>query len=213
MRLVLPKPRTLFYAWLPMCLAVLLASPELSHAQASKKPAGKPEIKYEITPVSSKVRFRVKASIPIEGTFERWDARLSFASTNPSSGVLELKIQADSVHTGSNMKDEKLKSENCFNVKKHPHITFRSTRIRQTSPHTFEVVGTATIRGISKTETLTFIADREGEGRGEIAGSLWFDRRDFDLGGSIPFVKIADEVELTIDFKAKRISGPPLLFK
>ena len=54
---------------------------------------------------------------------------------------------------------------------------------------------------------------REGEGTGEIEGTVWFDRRDLGLGGSIPFVRIADRVELTIDFKATRVSGPPLLFK
>jgi len=42
---------------------------------------------------------------------------------------------------------------------------------------------------------------------------LAFDRKDFGLGGSIPFVRIADRVELTVDFKATRVSGSPLLFK
>ena len=66
---------------------------------------------------------------------------------------------------------------------------------------------------MSKPEVLTFTADREGEGKDEIEGTLWFERRDLGLGGSIPFVKIADRVELTIDFKATRVSGRPLLFK
>ena len=70
-----------------------------------------------------------------------------------------------------------------------------------------------TVRGISKAESLNFTAEREGPGTGEIEGILWFERGDFGLGGSMPFVKIADRVELTIDFKATRISGPPLLFK
>jgi hypothetical protein len=65
----------------------------------------------------------------------------------------------------------------------------------------------------SKAESLTFTAEREGEGTGEIEGTLWFDRGDFDLGGSIPFVKITDRVELVIEFKATRVSGPALLFK
>jgi polyisoprenoid-binding protein YceI len=84
---------------------------------------------------------------------------------------------------------------------------------RRCLPHTFDVPGTFTVRGISKAETLTFTADREGEGTGNIEGVLWFERGDFELGGHIPFVKIADRVELTIDFKATRVSGPPLLFK
>ena len=83
----------------------------------------------------------------------------------------------------------------------------------QTGIHTFDVPGTFTVRGVSKAEVLTFTAEREGAGTGEIEGTLWFDRRDFGLNGNIPFIKIADRVELTIDFKAARLSGPPLLFK
>ena len=69
------------------------------------------------------------------------------------------------------------------------------------------------MRGISKTETLAFTADRKGEGTGEIQGTLWFDRKDFGLGGHVHFVTIADRVELIVDFTANRISGSPLLFK
>ena len=168
---------------------------------------------YKITPIMSKITFHVKASIPIEGTFEKWDAALTFTSTDASTGVLDIKIQADSVNTGSKSKDDRLKGEDCFDVKEYPYITFHSNKIVQTAPHIFDVPGTFTIRGVSKAESLTFTADREGQGTGEIEGTLWFDRRDFGLGGGIPFVRIADRVELAIDFKASRISGPALLFK
>jgi len=39
----------------------------------------------------------------------RWDATLKFTSTAAESGILEIKIQADSVDTGSGMKNGKLK--------------------------------------------------------------------------------------------------------
>ena len=188
-------------------LAILLFSP-MTQAQSSP---GAPT--YTISPVMSKITFNVKASIPIQGTFEKWNATLTFASTDASSGSLAIKIQADSVNTGSKHKDNRLKGKDCFDVKVYPYITFQSTKIIQTGPHTFDVPGTFTVRGFSKAEALTFTADREGEGTGEIKGTLWFDRRDFGLGGSIPFVKIADRVELTVDFKATRVSGSPLLFK
>ena len=168
---------------------------------------------YKITPVMSTIAFHVKASIPIEGTFEAWNATLAFTSPEASTGSLDIKIQADSVNTGSKSKDKKLKGDECFDVKQYPYITFQSTKVVQTGPHVYDVPGTFTVRGVSKSESLTFNADREGEGTGEIKGTLDFDRRDFGLGGSIPFVKIADRVELTIDFKATRTSGPPLLFK
>jgi polyisoprenoid-binding protein YceI len=179
----------------------------VTHAQATQEAPS-----YKITPVASKIMFNVKASIPIEGTFEKWNATLVFTSTDPSTGSLDIQIQAASVNTGSKHKNNRLKGDDCFDVKRYPRITFHSTKITQTGPHKFDVTGTFTVRGVSKTEVLTFTADREGSGTGEIEGTLWFDRRDFELGGSIPFVRIADRVELTVDFKATRASGPPLLF-
>ncbi len=202
------RPRRLTAAGLVIGLWAFLLPTLIAQAQA---PRG--AVSFEITPVVSKVRFHVKASVPIEGTFEKWDAKLAFASPDPASGVLEIRIQADSVNTGSQMKDDRLKSENCFDVKDYPQITFRSSKIVQTGPHKFDVWGTVTIRGVSKSEKLTFTADRKEDGKGTIKGNLWFYRKDYGLGGSVPFVTIADQVELTIEFKAKRTSGPPLLFK
>jgi polyisoprenoid-binding protein YceI len=168
---------------------------------------------FKITPVSSKVTFYVKASVKLEGTFEKWDSTLVCTSTDASTCVLDIKIQADSVNSGSTSKDNKLKGEHCFDVKKNPYITFHSTKITQTSPNTFDVAGTFTLRGISKPEALTFTVNRDAGGAtGEIKGILTIDRNDFGLGGGIKFVTIADRVDVTIDFRAERV-GPPLAFK
>jgi polyisoprenoid-binding protein YceI len=168
---------------------------------------------YKITRVESKIDFAVKASISLEGTFEKWRATLTFTSPDVSTGVLDVQIQADSVNTGSHMKDDKLKGNDFFDVKNDPYITFRSTKITQTGPHTFDVAGTFTIRGVSKPETLIFTTDPEGKSTGEIAGTMAFDRKEFGMNAHIPFIRIADRVEVTVDFKATRIGGPPLLFK
>jgi polyisoprenoid-binding protein YceI len=53
----------------------------------------------------------VKSSVDIEGHFEKWDATLTFTSPKISTGVLDIKIQAATVNTGSGMKDDKLKSK------------------------------------------------------------------------------------------------------
>jgi len=119
---------------------------------------------FKITPVSSRVTFYVKASVKLEGTFEKWDSTLVCTSTDASTCVLDIKIQADSVNTGSTSKDDKLKGEHCFDAKNHPYITFHSTKITQTSPNTFDVAGTFILRGISKPEALTFIVDRDSGG-------------------------------------------------
>jgi hypothetical protein len=40
-----------------------------------------------------------------------------------------------------------------------------------------------------------------------------FDRKDFGMTKGIPLLKIADRVEVIVDLKGKRVSGPPLVFK
>lgn len=166
------------------------------------------------TPGQSTVKFNVKASVQLVGTFEKWHATLVFASTDISTGVLDVKIDADSVHTGSGMKDDKLKGKDFLDVKDNPLITFHSDKIVQTGPNTFDLPGTFTVRGVSKPETLTFIfTGTKGSGSGDVRGTMAFDRKDYGMNKGILFVTVANRVEVTLDFKVKRVSGPPLVFK
>jgi polyisoprenoid-binding protein YceI len=111
------------------------------------------------------------------------------------------------------MKDGKLKSKDFFNVEHDPYITFKSTKIIQTGPESFEVDGDFTIRGVTKPEKLTLTLSREGTGSGEVKGTMAFDRKDYGMNSGIPFIKIANRVEVTVDLKAKRVSGPPVNLK
>ncbi len=43
---------------------------------------------FEITPAESKIKFDVEASVSIVGTFDKWDAALTFTSPDVSTGVL-----------------------------------------------------------------------------------------------------------------------------
>lgn len=168
---------------------------------------------FKIAPLESSITFDVEASVAIKGHFEKWDASLTFTSTEVSSGVLDIKIQADSVDTGSGMKNNKLKGKAFFDVKQSPMITFHSNKIVQTGPDTFEVDGDFTIRGVSKAEKLTLNVEGAGTGTGVINGSMAFDRKQYGMNSGIPFIKIADRVEVTVKLKADRISGPPVTLK
>jgi len=168
---------------------------------------------FTITPVESTIKFHVSASVAIEGTFDQWEASLTFTSPAAESAVLDVKIQAASVNTGSGLKDKTLKSDDFFNVEQDPVITFRSTQIVQTGPETFDVPGTFTIRGVSKPETLHLTVSGKGTGSGEIAGTMAFDRKDFGMTHNIPFLHIADRVEVSVKLKATRVEGPPVVFK
>jgi len=174
--------------------------------------SGQPPV-YKIVPVSSSIKFNVKASVALAGTFDKWDATLTFASPDVESGILDVKIQAASVNTGSGMKDGKLKGKDFFNVAQNPTITFLSKKIVQTGPTTFEVDGNFTIRGVTKPETLTLTVTGKGTGSGEVKGTMAFDRKDYGMNSNIPFIKIADRIEVDVDLKATRVSGPPLVYQ
>jgi len=168
---------------------------------------------FEITPVESSIKFDVEASVAIKGVFDEWDATLTFTSPEVESGVLDIKIQAATVDTGSGMKNGKLKGKDFFDVKQNPLITFKSTKIVQTGPDTFEVDGDFTIRGVTKAEKLTLTVSGKGTGSGEVKGTMAFDRKQYGMNSGIPFIKIADRVEVSVSLKGKRVSGPPLVFK
>jgi polyisoprenoid-binding protein YceI len=159
---------------------------------------------FKIATEEGSVTFSVKASAALEGKFDKWDATLTFTSPDVTTGILDVKIQAASVNTGSGMKDGKLESKDLFDVEHDPVITFLSKKIVQTGPTTFEVDGGFTIRGVTKPESLTRTVSGEGKGSGEIEGTMAFDRKDYGMNSGIPFIKIADRVEETVDLKASQ---------
>jgi polyisoprenoid-binding protein YceI len=165
---------------------------------------------FEITPVHSTIKFDVKASVDIAGKFDKWDATLTFTSPDETTGVLEIIIQAASVDTGSSVKNGKLKSKDFFDVEKNPVISFKSTRIVKTGYETYEVDGDLAIRGVSNPEKLTLTISGKGTGSGEIKGKMVFNRKDYGMNKGIPFIKIADHVDVDFHLKGKRVRGPTL---
>jgi polyisoprenoid-binding protein YceI len=185
-------------------LAAVLFSP----ATRAQVPAGVPV--FEVTPVRSSIKFAVKASISIVGKFDKWDAALTFQSPDIATGVLEIQIQADSVDTGSGMKNGKLKGKDFFDVDHNPTIVFRSTKFVQTSPNTIEVDGDFTIRGASKPEKLKLILSHQEGHLEEIEGKMTFNRKDYGMNKGIPFVKIGDHVDVNFNLKVKHVSASRL---
>ena len=188
-----------------ICLLVSVLIPSLSRAQDVPV--------FAITPVQSSIKFDVKASVAIGGTFDKWNATLTFASTDVTTGVLDVEIQAASVDTGSGLKDGKLKSSDFFDVVNNPLITFKSTKISQTGPNTFALDGNFTIRGVTRAEQLTLTVSGVGTGTGTINGTLYFDRKDYGMNSGIPFIKIANRVEVNVALQGTRVSGPPMVLK
>jgi len=203
-KLDLARVRTRTLPTAVLWLVVICTFPPANRAQAPV---------YEVTPLESTIKFGVDSSVPIKGTFDKWSASMKFSTTDVRSGVLEIEIQADSVDTGSGLKNNKLKSKDFFDVKDSPVITFKSTKVVQTGPNTFNLEGDFTIRGVTKTEKLTLTDNGKGSASGSIDGTMAFDRKDYGMNKNIPFIKIANRVEVNVSLKWKRVSGPPPVFE
>jgi polyisoprenoid-binding protein YceI len=159
---------------------------------------------FEFVKGESAIKFNVKASTTIAGKFDKWDATVAFTSPELSTAVLDIKIQAATVDTGSGMKDGKLKSKDFFDVEHNSLITFHSTKVEQTDPDTVEFDGDFTIPGVTKQEKLTFAISGKGTGTGTVKGTMAFDRKQCGMNSGIPFIKIADRVEVSVDLVGKQ---------
>ena len=168
---------------------------------------------FEINRAASSIKFNVKASVEIAGTFEKWSASVKFRSPELTSAILDIRIQAASVHTGSDVKDGKLKGKDFFDAEQSPLIRFHSTKVVQTGPETVEFEGNFTIRGVTRREKLTFTIEGKGTRTPTVTGTMAFDRKQYGMNSGIPFIKVADRVEVTIDLKGKRVSGPGVVYK
>jgi polyisoprenoid-binding protein YceI len=168
---------------------------------------------YSVNREASTIQFSVKASVPVAGKFDKWEATLTFPSTKATAGSMFIKIQAASINTGSSFKDARLAGKDFFNASEDPLITFKSNKVVQTSPTTFDVQGTFTIRGVSRQETLKLNVIRRGGGTGTVKGAMAFDRKEYGMDSGIPFIRIADRVEVSLDLTWTRVSGPTLVFE
>ena len=188
----------LWFAWMLACAV----APSMSRAQAPV---------FVIVPGESWIKFHVKASTNIAGKFDKWDASLTFTSPEEDTGSLKVTIQAESVDSGSGLKNAKLKGKDFFDVEQNPLITFASTKFVKTGHNTYEVDGDFTIRGVSNPEKLTLTAVGKGTDSEAIKGTMVFNRKDYGMNKGIPFIKIADHVDVSFHLNGKRVSGPPLV--
>jgi len=180
-------------------LTVAVLAPSIGSAQIPT---------FQVIAPDSKVNFHVNASVELTGVFEKWAASLHFTTPYVESGVLEIIVQAGSVNTGSSLKDGKLKGGDFFAVKENPEIRFLSKKIVNTATDAYRVDGDFTIRGLTNEESLTLNYQPDHPDEGHIVGQMVFDRRQYGMTHGIPLIKIADRVEVGVDLKIHRTSGP-----
>jgi polyisoprenoid-binding protein YceI len=165
---------------------------------------------FQVTPIESSIRFNTTSSRPLTGSFDKWNATLTFASRDPTSAVLQVEIQTASVRSGNSKNDDELKSKDLLNVAQDQVISFKSNKVVQTGKTTYDLVGTFSMRGISKPATLNLVIADQGGGSGYVQGIVPFDLKDYGMTSS---KKINKRGEVDLNLKAEQVSGPELIRK
>lgn len=123
----------------------------------------------------------------VRGRFNEFDGKVVIGDGFEDSSV-EIEIDAASVETKTDMRDNHLRSGDFFDVERFPKITFRSREVRPTGGNTFQLVGDLTIKDITREVVLD--AEFLGWGPGAAAdypslaafsASTEVDREDWDL--------------------------------
>lgn len=113
-------------------------------------------------------------------------------------------IDASSVDTRVEMRDNDVRSDHFLDVAKYPTITFKSKKVVIASPGKLKVTGDLTIHGVTKEVVLDVDGPSPaikamGTSRMGASASTKIKRTDFGMTGMVPMV--GDEITLTIDIE------------
>jgi polyisoprenoid-binding protein YceI len=140
----------------------------------------------------------------VRGTFTKLSGDVTYAPADVSKSSVNVTIDASSVDTRVEKRDNDLRSDHFFDVAKYPTITFKSKRVAAAGSGKLTIVGDLTIHGVTKEVTLDVtgptppIKNPMGPGqRMGASASTKINREDFGMNYMTGM--IGDEVEIQID--------------
>jgi polyisoprenoid-binding protein YceI len=149
----------------------------------------------------------------VRGDFKEFEGTLELAET-PVDSKVSVTIQAGSVDTHDENRDNHLRTNDFFDVENHPTWTFTSTAIRPISASEWNVDGDLTIRGVTKQVTLDavlegVVQDPYGMHRVGFSAKTSIEREEFgvsfngvmEAGGLVVGKKVDIEIEAEATFQ------------
>ncbi len=143
---------------------------------------------YAIDPAHTEVGFVARHLIgtKVRGRFTEVAGTFTVAE-NPEESTLEAVVQAASVHTNQEQRDEHLRTNDFLDVPNNPTLTLKSTGLEQVDESHWVLTGDLTIRGVTK--SVDFDLEFLGEGASMAEGktvvafsaATTIDRRDFGV--------------------------------
>lgn len=179
---VFKKLVLLFFSFFLMFLSV----------QAQKKT-------WKIDPAHSNISFSISYFNigEIKGTFENYAGSFKNIDTITKTSNLNINIKTASINTLQSKRDEHLRTNDFFNVNEYPEISFSSTSFKQITDNKYELKGELTMRGITKSITLTaiykgsYVHPRFKDNRKFFTITGTIPREDFEVGTNYPPAKFA----------------------
>lgn len=149
----------------------------------------------------------------IHGRFAAFEGKVVIAE-RPEDSWVEVEIEAGSIGTDTEMRDNHLRSGDFLEIETFPKLTFRSRELRPTGESTFDLVGDLTIKDITRKVVLS--AEFLGWGAGPspdapplaaFYATTEIDREDWDMtwnvvvetGGWLVGKKVKIEIDAEIN--------------
>lgn len=123
---------------------------------------------WQIDPAHSAIQFSVRHMMiaTVRGEFHDFEGTIDYDEENPENTTVHVEIDAASIDTRTEDRDEHLRSPDFLHVEEYPTITFDSKRVKLLDEENARLVGDLTIRG----ETQEVVLDVEFQG---LAKSPW----------------------------------------
>lgn len=164
---------------------------------------------WEIDPAHSSVGFRVKHMMvsTVAGSFGAFSGTVQYDTADLAKSSVAVEIDAASINTNIDKRDEHLRSADFFDTAKYPSISFKSTKVEKgASPDVVKVTGDFTMHGVTRPVVLEVTKTGPVGGRMGFAASTRINRKDFGLtynkvletGG----VALSEEVDVVLDIAA-----------
>ena len=111
---------------------------------------------WQLDPNHTLVQFTGKHMMitTVRGHFKGVHGSIVLDEADPSRSWVEVEIEAASLYSGVDYRDNHLKSADFLEVEKYPTITFKSTRVEPEGSDRARVIGNLTIHGVTREAVL-----------------------------------------------------------
>lgn len=169
---------------------------------------------WAIDPDHSSAEFGVRhlGISTVHGTFSKVNGKVSYYPADVGKSSIDATIDASTVNTRIEARDQDLRGSDFFDVEKFPTINFKSKRIESAGAGKLLVTGDLTIHGVTKQVVLDVngptpaIKDPSGNTRMGADATTKINRHDFGINGGS--TTVGDEVQINLDLEMTNSSSP-----